>query len=189
MHPIVIPTVGVMLYFLLIPNNFYSNQKLTVLSLVFVVTYLIPLLILILFKKLKIIKSYKAESIKERKLPVALMIVLFYLLGSSINNIANLRELALLFYATSIGLFFVYILFFFKIKSSIHLLSLGISAGFFMVLTNNYSQSFLIIIIIIFLLSGLLASARLNLKAHTSKEIYIGFFSGVFSPIILSFIL
>lgn len=189
MHPIVIPTVGVMLYFLLIPNNFYSNQKLTVLSLVFVVTYLIPLLILILFKKLKIIKSYKAESIKERKLPVALMIVLFYLLGSSINNIANLRELALLFYATSIGLFFVYILFFFKIKSSIHLLSLGISAGFFMVLTNNYSQSFLIIIIIIFLLSGLLASARLNLKAHTSKEIYIGFFLGVFSPIILSFIL
>jgi hypothetical protein len=178
-----------MLYFLLIPNNFYSNQKLTILSLVFVITYLIPLLILILFKRLKLIKSYQIESIKERKLPVALMIVLFYLLGSTINNIANLRELGLLFYATSIGLFFIYILFFFKIKASIHLLSLGIPTGFFIALSSNYSQSYLIVVIIIILLAGILGSARLHLKAHTTKEIYIGFFLGILTPVILNFIL
>lgn len=189
LHPIVIPTIGVMLYFLLIPNNFYSNQKLTILSLVFVITYLIPLLILILFKRLKLIKSYQTESIKERKLPVALMIVLFYLLGSTINNIANLRELGLLFYATSIGLFFIYILFFFKIKASIHLLSLGIPTGFFIALSSNYSQSYLIVVIIIILLAGILGSARLHLKAHTTKEIYIGFFLGILTPVILNFIL
>lgn len=160
-----------------------------VLSLVFVVTYLIPLLILILFKKLKIIKSYQTESIKERKLPVALMVFLFYLLGNTINNIGNLRDLGLLFYATAVGLFIIYVLFFFKIKASIHLLSLGIPVGFFMVLSSNYSQSYLIVLIIILLLSGLLASARLHLKAHTTKEIYIGFFLGILTPLMLNFIL
>lgn len=189
LHPIVIPTIGVMLYFLLIPNNFISQQKLYVLSLVFVVTYLAPLLILVVFKKLKIIKSYQTESIKERRLPIVFMIILFYLLGNTLKQITTLRDLSLLFYATSFGLGIIYFLFFFKIKASIHLLSLGISLGFFMVLSNVYSQSFIQIFIIIFLLAGLLASARLHLKAHTTKEIYLGFFVGVLSTLGLQFLL
>jgi hypothetical protein len=57
LHPIVIPTIGVMLYFLLIPNSLLQNQKLTILSLVFGVSYIIPLLILIFLKKTRIIKN------------------------------------------------------------------------------------------------------------------------------------
>jgi len=38
---------------------------------------------------------------------------------------------------------------------------------------------------LLFLLSGLIASARLHLKAHTEKEVYIGFFIGFISPIVL----
>jgi len=180
LHPIVIPTIGVMLYFLLIPNRFLHDEKLTILSLVFVVSYIIPLLILIILKKLKFIKTYQTESIRERKLPIALMIMVFYLLGNWLNSIINFRDLALLFYATSLGLFLIYILFSFKIKASIHLLSFGISTGFFLVLSSVYEQSYTLVIIIIILLAGLLASARLNLRAHTSKEVYIGFFIGVF---------
>ena len=176
LHPIVIPTIGVMLYFLLIPNRFLHDEKLTILSLVFVVSYIIPLLILIILKKLKFIKTYQTESIRERKLPIALMIMVFYLLGNWLNSIINFIDLALLFYATSL----IYILFSFKIKASIHLLSFGISTGFFLVLSSVYEQSYTLVIIIIILLAGLLASARLNLRAHTSKEVYIGFFIGVF---------
>ena len=155
LHPIVIPTIGVMLYFLLIPNNLVSKQKL----------------------------------IKERKLPIALMVFLFYLLGTTISNIAKLRDLSLLFYATSLALFIVYILFFFKIKASVHLLSLGIFVGFFMILSNIHAKSFIIVIIILFLIAGLLASARLALKAHTTKEIYIGFFIGLLTTSIVYFLL
>jgi hypothetical protein len=164
----------------LVPNRFLHDEKLTILSLVFVVSYIIPLLILIILKKLKIIRTYQTESIRERKLPIALMIMVFYLLGNWLNSIINFRDLALLFYATSLGLFLIYILFSFKIKASIHLLSLGISTGFFLVLSSVYEQSYTLVIIIIIFLAGLLASARLNLRAHTSKEVYIGFFIGVF---------
>jgi hypothetical protein len=186
LHPIVIPTITVMLYFLLVPNTIKSSQKLTILSLIFTITYLIPLLILILFKKLKIIKNYQTNSIKERKLPMALMIVLFYLLGNTISNIGNLSDL---FYATSLGLLLIYILFFCNIKASVHLLSLGLIISFFMVISILYSRSYIPLITIIFLLSGILASARLNLKAHTTKEIYIGFFIGIIAPFLVYAIL
>lgn len=189
LHPIVTPTIGVMLYFLLVPNNFESNQRLNILSLIFVVTYLIPLLILVVFKNLKIIETYHTESIKERKMPLALMITLFYVLGNTLSNIINLRDLGVLFYATSFGLFIIYILFYFKIRASIHLFSFGIPIGFFMILSNLYSQSFIILIIALFLLAGLLASARLHLKVHTTKEIYIGFFTGILSSLSMYYLL
>ena len=189
LHPIVIPTIGVMIYFLVTPTNFVTNQKFAILSLVFVVTYLIPLLILILFKKLKIIKSYQPESIKERKLPVGLMIVLFYLLGNTLDSVNNFRDLGLLFYATSFGLTIIYFLFFFKIKSSIHLLSFGISTGFFMVISIIYERPYTIIFIIFILLAGILASARLHLKMHKMNEVFLGFFIGIISPFFIYYLL
>ena len=189
LHPIVIPTIGALLYFMLISNNFNSKQRFAVLGLIFTTTYLVPLLVLIILKKLKLLNSFKAESIRERRIPVALMIVLFYLLGSTLNNIPNLRDLGLLFYGTSTGLIFIYLFFLFKIKASIHLLSLGISISFFLILAQIYSRNFVLIVIILMLLSGILASARLHLKAHTIKEVYIGFFIGITSPFITFYLL
>ena len=130
-HPIVIPTIGVMIYFLLVPTTYTSAQKFTVLSAVFVITYLIPLFTLLVFKKLKLIDSYKTETIKERRLPVLLMVILFYFLANTLNSTLILKDLTLLFYASSLGLLIIYILFYFKFKMSIHLFSLGISTGFF----------------------------------------------------------
>ncbi|MDX6745194.1 hypothetical protein SHK09_00205 [Polaribacter sp. PL03] len=182
LHPIVVPTIGVILYFILIPNNYPSNLKLSLLGLVFVTTYIVPLLILILFKKLKLIENFNAHSIKERKLPVAMMIVLFYLLGNTIAKITNLNDISLLFYATSAALTLIYILFSFRLKTSIHLLSLGISTSFFILLGIIYSQNFLIVVIINILFAGIVANARLHLKAHTSIEVYLGFFFGFIAP-------
>jgi hypothetical protein len=189
LYPNVIPTLGVMFYFLTVPVNFESKQKMGILSLVFVVTYLFPLLISFIFKKIKLIDSYRIESIRQRKLPIALMFGVFYLLGNTISYIPNFHDLALLFFSTSLGLIIIYFLFYFKIKASIHLFSLGVFMGFFLVLSTVYQQSFLIIIIAILFLSGILANARLQLKAHTTKEIYLGFFIGIIAPIIGSFIL
>ncbi|MDB2385128.1 hypothetical protein N9V96_01515 [Polaribacter sp.] len=189
LHPMVIPTIGVLLYFFAIPSPLLQDQKFAVLCLVFAGTYLIPLCMLFLFKKLKFIDSYKANTIKERKVPVAIMIVLFYLLGNTFSNVPNLRDLSFLFYGTSLGLFSIYILFLFKFKTSIHLLSLGIATSFFIILNNQHAFNFIWIVVICFMLSGVLGSARLHLKAHTSKEVYLGYFLGFLSPVVLFYML
>ena len=184
-HPIVIPTIGMLLYFFLIPNNLNADQRSVVLGFVFITTYILPLFILILFKKFKLIQSFKAESIQERKIPIGIMILLFYLLGEIFNRVSNLSDIGLLFYASSFGLVCVYVLFTFKIKTSIHLLSIGITTGFFIKLNALHNENLIGIVALLFLLSGLIASARLHLKAHTEKEVYIGFFIGLITPIVL----
>ena len=189
LHPIVIPTLGVILYFMFIQNSFNSTQKFGVLGLIFASTYIIPLLLLILFKRFKLINSFNAESIKERKIPIAVMIVLFYLLGNTLYGIPNLMDLGVLFYATTLGLVIIYILFAFKLKTSLHLMSLGVTTGFFYLLQNVYNQNLILVIIAALILSGILGSARLNLKAHTQKEVYLGFILGFVSPSIIFYIL
>ena len=189
LHPIVLPTIGVLFYFILIPNNFNSNQRLALLGLIFVTTYIVPLLILIFFKKFKLINSFEAESIQERKIPIALMIIIFYLLGNTLKDIPNLFDIGLLFYATALGLLLIYILFVFKIKTSIHLLSLGITSGFFFILNSLYNENLIIFVICTILLAGLLASSRLHLRAHKQNEVYLGFILGFFAPAIVFYYL
>ena len=187
LHPIVIPTIGVMLYFLVVPTSYNKEQRFYMLSLVFITTYLIPLLLLIFFKRLRIIKNYRVETIKERKIPIILMVFLYFFLGQTMNTL-YVKDLSLLFYSTSFGLFVLFLFFFFQKKISIHLLSLGIPLGFFMLLSHTYQQSFLIEIICIFLISGLVGSSRLHLQAHTHKEVFSGFFLGIFSVFFVFFI-
>ncbi len=71
LHPIMVPTIGIILYLLILPNSYTSKQKTALLALIFVTTYLVPLLILALFKKLNLIQNFNTKGIKERKVPVA----------------------------------------------------------------------------------------------------------------------
>lgn len=134
---------------------------------------------MIFLKRLKLIKSYRTESVNERKLPVILMIFLFYILANSLESILLLKDLSLLFYASSFGLAMLFIFLFRDFKMSIHLLALGISTGFFIALSDKYGQSFLLVIMALIIISGFLASARLHLKAHSVKEVFSGFFTGI----------
>jgi len=175
----VIPTIGVLVYFLLIPNTIQSQQRNYLLGLIFVTTYLIPLLVLILLKTLGFIKSFQVHTVKERKIPLLLMIVLYYVLGNRLINFTIFEDFGILFCATSFGLIAVYLFFIFRIKVSLHLLSMGIMTAFFITISIKYAISILPILMICFLLSGLLASSRLYLKAHSPKEVYLGFFFGL----------
>lgn len=178
-HPIVMPTIGIMLYFLVTTKQIEPYQKLLAILIIFGTTYFIPLVLLFLLKSLKKIDSYQLKKRKERKLPLAIMVVLFYALGNLFKRILILEEISLLFHATSLGLIITYFLLNFSIKSSIHLLSIGISCGFFMMVALKSDESYMLIIVINFLIAGLLGSARLHLKAHSPKEVYFGFLIGI----------
>ncbi len=181
LHPIVIPTIGSLLYFLLIPHRIHKSQQFIVLGVIFIATYLTPLLVLLVLKSIKTIHSFELSTIKERKIPLFLMVLLFLFLGGKLSEISILRDFGILFSGASYALIVVYFLFILRIKTSLHLLSMGMILGFFLVLAILYSISLLPLIILFILLSGILASVRLILKAHTPKEVYLGFFLGITS--------
>lgn len=185
LHPIVIPTLGVLLYFIFVSNSILRKQQLLILALVFGVTYIVPLLVLILLKALNLIEDFQVKTIKERRFPVIFMIFIFYLLGSILTANPMLRDLGFLFYGTSLSLTCIYFLLSFKLKSSLHLASMGNAVSFFLIISNTYYISMLPVIMVLILLSGLLASSRLYLKAHSPKELFLGFFIGSISQLVV----
>lgn len=189
LHPIVVPTLGVFLYLFLVPNDLVSYQKYVLLGIVFIITYIIPVISLLLLRGMGLIKDFQVFSIRERRIPVIIMTILFYFLGNAVIRLAAVRDLGILFYGTSLSLLVIYALFLFKIKSSLHLVSLGSAIGFFIWLSSEYSMSFLPVIMILILLSGLLGSSRLHLEAHKPLEVYTGFFIGVICQIAVYWVL
>ena len=185
LHPIVLPTLGVFLYFVFVSQSFEKKLQLIVLGLVFALTYVVPVLLLLFLKSFGFIKDFQVSTIKERRIPVIFMIFLLYFLGNTILQIPTIRNLGILFYGTSLSLTCIYILFSVKLKSSLHLVSMGNMIGFFLIMTNINSLSMLPIILLLILLSGILASSRLYLKAHTPVELLIGFSLGIVCQFIL----
>jgi len=185
LHPIVLPTLGVFLYFVFVSQSFEKRLQLIVLGLVFALTYVVPVLLLLFLRNFGFIKDFQVSTIKERRFPVIFMISLLYFLGNTIIQIPTIRNLGILFYGTSLSLTCIYVLFSVKLKSSLHLVSMGNMIGFFLIMTNINSLSMLPIIILLILLSGILASSRLYLKAHTPVELLIGFSLGIVCQFIL----
>jgi membrane-associated phospholipid phosphatase len=178
LHPTVLPTAGAFLYFIFITQQFGKRLQLIILGLIFILTYIVPILLLFFLKNFGFIKDFQVSTIKERRVPVIFMILILYFLGNTIIQIPMIRNLGILFYGTSLSLICIYILFSAKLKSSLHLVSMGNMLGFFLIMTNINNLSILFIIIPLIFLSGVLASSRLYLKAHTPVELLIGFFLG-----------
>lgn len=181
LHPIVIPTIGVLLFLALTPDFIRKESQYVLLSLVFFSTYIVPIIFLVILKAIGVIQSFQVESIKERKVPLYLMLLIFYLLGRYLINIPVFKDLGVLFYGTNLALLIINILFFFNIKTSLHTVSMSSALGFFLIYGTIHSLSILPIVIILIVLTGLLASSRLHLKAHTPLEVNLGFFLGVFT--------
>jgi len=188
-HPIIFSIVATLLYFIILPSHISKQSEYSILIIVFLSTYIVPIILLLALKRFKMIDSYHMDTIDERKFPVLFMLILFILLGKTLLSIQVVNLLAYSFFACALALLFVYTLFFTKLKTSLHALSIAGLIGFICVISYNYKLNLLIPIIGLFLLFGIIATARLKLEAHQSKEIYIGFFIGFISQIFSYYIL
>jgi len=179
LHPIVIPTIGVLLFLSITPDVIDKNRQYLLISIVFFTTYILPIISLAILKAIGQITDFKVNSIKERKIPIFIMVIIFYSLGSFLYKIAVFKELGMLFFGINVALLTIYLLFYFKIKSSIHVMSMSSALAFFLIYGSVHSISILPIAIVVIALTGILASSRLHLKAHTQLEVYSGFFIGL----------
>ncbi|MDO6737603.1 hypothetical protein [Wenyingzhuangia sp. 2_MG-2023] len=188
LHPVLLPTIAALVYLNVLPMPLSSMQKYMIFFIVIGGTFLVPLCTLLILRMMGYVKTNDAKTIEERKFPVFLMIFNYLFLGQVLQSIWQMRELTILAYATAIGLFAVGILFYAKIKVSLHMLGMTGLLGFVLVYGASYGYSNILVAFLV-MLTGALATARLSLKAHNSKEIWIGASLGLMLPIVLSFVL
>lgn len=183
-HPLLFSFLGTFLYLVLTPKHIVKNQEYIILLIIFMSTYVLPVFVLALLKRMNMIVSYKLDTIEERKFPIIFFIILSFMIGNLLINIQIVDLLAYSFYGTAISLCFTYILFSAKIKTSLHMIGIGGILSFIVIMSFEYQLNYNLIIAILFVLAGLIAVSRLALKAHLPKEVYIGFIVGIISQLI-----
>jgi len=190
LHPIFIPLCILHLTLEALPSVVFStsNNLNYIYCIVICSTIILPLLsIFFLIKKGKV-SSLEMSNHKERSLPLFItaiwMSLGFYMLNRTLIYGTLLN--AELFGAILIILFAAIISKFWKI--SLHLLAIGGGVGVFIAL-QLINGGLLNLLLIFLILSGTLGAARLEQKAHTHTQIYVGFLLGISVELITLLIL
>ena len=170
-----------------VSHQFYSTSEIQLtLFHTFLLTFLLPICIYFMLRSMKMMSSsIMIERREERTSPIVLNIALLAILVFYIwenNRIYNIKHF---FIGYMLSYLIVLATVLFKKKYSIHMLSYAALSIFFIKTTVDlYKESLFAISALIFI-GGYIASARLAINAHTSKEIIIGTFIGALPQIIL----
>ena len=125
------------------------------------------------------------SDLHQRKMPLLMQIALTIILITKSVTIDRFPELFYFFLGGLISTFFCFILLFIKVKASIHMIALCALTFFVVGMSmQNETNSIYTIALLIFAI-GLVASSRLQMKAHTYEELIIGIAVGSLPQIVL----
>lgn len=184
-HPIIYPLLVALLSLEIIPRFYHNNIRLYILSLIFLGTILIPIFVLYYLKRMEIIKSFHLEKISERKYPYIFFTIISVLISRILFKLGLINDLAVYFLAGSVSFLLGYWMLLFNKKVSIHTMGIGSTIGFLLLLSFTYKINLLLFIMAFFILFGVIAKARIDLKAHNFAEIILGFVIGMIPQILL----
>ncbi len=184
-HPINFPIIGTILFFLFIPKFIFKPQEYLIIAVIFIGTYIFPILLLWLLKRFEMIKSYHMETIEERKFPILLFISIAFIIGNWIYKSTIVDILALFFFGYGLSLIFITLFLYLKIKISLHTLGVSGLIGFLIYFSHFYKINVIVLLSALFVLAGLVASARLKLHAHQLNEVLLGGIIGIVAQFIV----
>ncbi|WP_400072072.1 hypothetical protein [Zobellia russellii] len=184
-HPLFIPVAGTLAYFLITPK--YSPiaiQSANVLP-IFILTVIIPIIVYFILKNLGLVTSIFMSSARERRYPIYIHTTLLLFVVYKVIPNTNIAELHFYFVGLIIASLTSLITLFFKLKISMHLMGMGSLVMFLTALSIHFEVNITLGLSIFTLLTGLVATSRLYLKAHTRAEIILGFLVGFLSQLMI----
>lgn len=180
-QPLLIPTLIFLFLLFGVPEisaSQYYNEWLIVLM-VFMTTFLIPVLSLITMKLTGNIATFHLKSREERVFPFS-MVSLFYVLSSYLFYLKFEIEPVFTLSLVSISICVILltsISFFWKISA--HMVGIsGFLAIIFVLAIKNPGVNLVYIMLPLIMISGIVGSSRLYLNAHSPMEIMGGFILG-----------
>lgn len=139
----------------------------------------IPLLLMLILVKLKIVSSIQAKVQRERSLPFLSALVSGLFGFILIHKIVSVPPVISLFYIGYLFAIGIALLVNNYSKISIHMIGIGGVLGSFIALSKLNHTIYLPELYLILGLSGLIAFSRLRLQAHTPAQIGFGFVVGI----------
>ena len=179
-HPLLIPTYAMLIlvntkthFTLVLPENF---RYLTVLF-VFLTSFVLPLLIMLILLKLGKIKSLEMVTRQERVLPLFIVAIFFYITYYLLKQGPHFVIFNIFMLGATL-LVILSLLINYITKISIHMVALGGLFGTFIGFDLALRLDLRALLSVIVLVAGITGFSRLRLKAHTNGQIYGGFLLG-----------
>lgn len=178
-HPVFLPFYGCVLYFSVFPHQENEFQVRYLLIFLFSATIILPIIFLSILKYFKLIQNYQIPNINERRLPLLFYFFLCFLIAKYFSAYRLLPDLTIMFIGITFITLVAYILISLKFKISLHAISIGGIIGVVLSLSKIYAMNLMMLISTLFMIAGIILSARLALKAHNQLEVYFGFIAGI----------
>ena len=186
-HPLFVPLFGVLFY---LKFDTYSNdydQNLFFLIRFSIFTIVIPICFHLMLLFIGKVDSMMMPHINERKIPLLFQFFLFLILILTEVPLDFSPELFYFFLSGLLSTTIAFILLFYKIKASIHLIGMISLTCFVIGLSCHTQINAIYLIMVLLLISACVAASRLVMKAHTPKELFIGCILGAIPQLLLSF--
>ena len=184
-HPLLMPLVGVGLYFKLTPKFIEPEIIIIKTYSIIIITILIPLISFFLLKNSGLVKSINLKEVKERKYPLMIQIILIFIIITRVFTKYHHPELYYFFIAVAVSSLVALILVIVNFKVSLHQMGIAGVTMFLIALSIRFTENYLFEISLFFLINGWVASSRLETKSHSISELIIGFIVGVFPQFIM----
>ena len=123
------------------------------------------------------------SDISQRKIPLLLQIMLFSILIEKSITIDRFPPLYFFFAGGLVSAVMAFVLLFLKTKASIHMIGISALTVFIVGLSINNEVNTINLVTFFVLINGLVASSRLEMKAHSNKELVIGLLCGIIPQI------
>ncbi len=182
-HPLFVPIAGTLMYFIITPK--YSPLKIQSGNIlpIFILTVIIPIICFLILKNLGVVHSVFLTTTKERRYPVLIQSILLLMIILKVipnNYTIELHYFFLGLFSASLA---ILLLLFLGFKTSMHLAGMGSLLMFMIALSVHFKINITLAISAVILCTGILATSRLYLKAHTAPEVLIGLTIGLMSQL------
>jgi len=178
MHPLLMPLLGVGIYFSVTPKFVPQSFMYAKLFAISILTIVVPVLFYFLLESVKLVSSIELKRVKERRLPLLIQVGITLLIIRIIINGYEFPELYIFFLGIMITAASAFLLALFGFKTSLHMTGIGGVLLFVMGLSLVYNANYLIVISLLILAIGFTAASRIQLKAHTMLELLVGLLVG-----------
>ena len=184
-HPIFIPVYSAFIYFFLNGTYFPNPEKYFAIFQIVVITILLPILFYLGLRTAGKVNSVMISEVSQRKIPLVIQCFLTILLIRKSITLEHFPEFHFFFLGGLLSTILALVFVFLKTKASLHMVAISALTVFVIDLSiHNQTQNINMIAFFV-LMNGVVASSRLEMKAHTNKELLLGFLLGVIPQLIL----
>ena len=165
-------------------NMLPTEGKMYIYIVVGITTLILPIVMMPILIRTKIITSYLLKEQTERRIPF-LIIALLYLIGAFVLQRVDAPIIISLFLNGSSMVVLLVAIVNWRWKVSAHMAGIGGVTGMVLAISFRWMLNEQLLIAVLFMIAGLTGYARLRNDDHTPGQVYIGFLIGFFINFLL----